>query len=203
MPQLRVLLGFAQASDSDLQTLAGNVLKGMIGNTVFPSPPVTLVALQTALTGFTNAIAAQAQGGTAATAHKNDMREALIALLRQLALYVQQTAKTLADLLSSGFEAVSTNRAQAQLDKPTIGELLNGLSTQLIVRMPPVDNAKAYEVRVSSVPGQWLPGGLYGSTRDMIIHGLTPGTMYTVQVRAIGGLTGYSDWSDPVSHMSM
>ena len=105
MPQLGVLLGFAQASDSDLQTLAGNVLKGM--------------------------------------------------------------------------------------------------TTQLIVRMPPVDNAKAYEVRVSSVPGQWLPGGLYGSTRDMIIHGLTPGTMYTVQVRAIGGLTGFSDWSDPVSHMSM
>ena len=26
---------------------------------------------------------------------------------------------------------------------------------------------------------------------------------YTFQVRAIGGSSGYSDWSDPVSHMSM
>ncbi len=29
------------------------------------------------------------------------------------------------------------------------------------------------------------------------------GTNYSIQVRAVGGLTGYSDWSDPVSHMSM
>jgi hypothetical protein len=26
---------------------------------------------------------------------------------------------------------------------------------------------------------------------------------YTVQARAVGGSTGYSDWSDPVSHMAM
>ncbi|MGH7976559.1 MAG: fibronectin type III domain-containing protein [Limisphaerales bacterium] len=32
---------------------------------------------------------------------------------------------------------------------------------------------------------------------------LTPGAMYSVQVRAVGGSTGYSDWSDPVSHMAM
>jgi len=32
---------------------------------------------------------------------------------------------------------------------------------------------------------------------------LTPGTTYNVQVRAIGGSTGYSDWSDPSSHMSL
>ena len=37
----------------------------------------------------------------------------------------------------------------------------------------------------------------------MPVNGLTPGTNYTFQVRAIGGSTGYSDWSDPVSHMSM
>lgn len=37
----------------------------------------------------------------------------------------------------------------------------------------------------------------------MPLNGLTPGTQYQVQVRAIGGSTGYSDWSDSVSHMSM
>ena len=30
-----------------------------------------------------------------------------------------------------------------------------------------------------------------------------PGVTYTVQVRGVGGTTGYSDWSDPVSHMAM
>jgi hypothetical protein len=35
----------------------------------------------------------------------------------------------------------------------------------------------------------------------MTISGLTPGTTYVFQVRAIGGSTRYSDWSNPVSRM--
>jgi len=37
----------------------------------------------------------------------------------------------------------------------------------------------------------------------MPLNGLTPGTNYSLDVRAVGGSTGYSDWSDPVSHMSL
>jgi hypothetical protein len=39
--------------------------------------------------------------------------------------------------------------------------------------------------------------------RNIIAHGLTPGQVYSVQARAIGGSTGYFDWSDPSSHMVM
>jgi len=35
----------------------------------------------------------------------------------------------------------------------------------------------------------------------MTINNLTPGTTYAFQVRAVGGSTGYTDWSDPVAHM--
>jgi hypothetical protein len=35
------------------------------------------------------------------------------------------------------------------------------------------------------------------------VAGLIPGSIYSMQVRAVGGSTGYSDWSDPVSHMVM
>ena len=42
---------------------------------------------------------------------------------------------------------------------------------------------------------------LLGSRRIRLTN-FTPGTVYTIQVRAIGGFTGYSDWSDPVSHMA-
>ncbi|MEP6821843.1 MAG: fibronectin type III domain-containing protein [Chthoniobacterales bacterium] len=41
------------------------------------------------------------------------------------------------------------------------------------------------------------------STREMVVSGLTPGQMYNFQVRAMGGSTGQSDWSDAVSHMSL
>jgi chitodextrinase len=35
----------------------------------------------------------------------------------------------------------------------------------------------------------------------MTIDGLTAGTTYMFQVRAVGGSTRYSDWSNPVSRM--
>ena len=168
MAQFRVLLGFAQASDHDLETLAGSVITGLTGNVTFPTPPVTLAVLKTALKTFPDAMAAQAQGGTAATAAKDEARQALITPLRKVANYVQETSTTLSELLSSGFEAVSSNRAKTQLAQPQINRLDNGLSSQLIIRMPPVPNAKSYEARISSVAGQFLPSQLFGSTRDMI-----------------------------------
>ena len=36
----------------------------------------------------------------------------------------------------------------------------------------------------------------------LLLTDLTPGTVYTVQVRGIGGSKYYSDWSDPSSHMA-
>src|SRR5438445_9511133 len=90
--QLRVLLGFANAPDHQLEELASSVITNMTGNAAFPTPPVTMAALQVLLTAFTNAIAAQQQGGTAATAAKNQARQDLIDALRQLAAYVQNTS---------------------------------------------------------------------------------------------------------------
>jgi hypothetical protein len=39
--------------------------------------------------------------------------------------------------------------------------------------------------------------------RRLVLENLTPGTVHAIQVRAVGGSTGYSYWSDPVSHMAM
>lgn len=69
-------------------------------------------------------------------------------------------------------------------------------------------NARAYEARFALIgtggtPGPRLPTQLFTSSRGMKITSLTPGGMYTFQVRAVGGSTGYSDWSDAVSHMSL
>ncbi len=212
MPQLRVLLGFTNAPDHALEETAGAVIEGLYDNPNFPdppTPPITKVQLQAGLASFTAAIAAQAQGGPAATAHKNNMRAALIALLRKLAGYVQENCDNdLAKLLSSGFEAVSTNRAQSPLEAPTITDIINGNSGQLIVSVTPVKNAKTYEGRYALAPagamqGPWQSAGLFTNSRAMVVDELTPGQNYVFQFRAVGGSTGYSDWSDPVGHMSM
>ena len=129
----------------------------------------------------------------------------LVALLRQLASYVQNNSNNnLGTLLSSGFEAVSTNRASVPLDAPGILSIDNGNSGQLLVKVSPVANAKAYEVRYAALaPGPWQDGGLFTNSRSMPVNNLTPGTNYSFQVRAIGGSTGYSGWCDAVSHMSL
>ena len=134
MALLRVLLNFTHSSDHVLEETAAHVLAGMFGGATatFPSPPVTRAALQTAATNFAAAIAAQKDGGPSATAAKQVAADALIGLLRQCALYVQTTvqlipneAAAMAALLSSGFDAVSTSRAQHPLDTPQIRDIKN------------------------------------------------------------------------------
>ena len=207
--QLRVLLGFSSAGDHQLEELAGSVIQKMTGNPAYLTPPVTLIAVQAALTAFTAAIAAQQHGGTAATADKNNKRDALIELLRQLAGYVQANCNNdLATLLTSGFDAVSSGNAQQPLAAPVIQNLDNGISGQLVARVKPVANARTYEIRYAALgaggtPGPWLSGGMCTNSRAIPINGLTPGTIYVGEIRAIGGSTGFSDWSNAVSHMSM
>ena len=175
----------------------------LTGNAAFPTPLVPLLTLGAAQTAFHNALLAAALGGLQLTAIKNEKRTALEDLLRQEASYVQAIAShNLSTLLSSGFENSSTNRTSTQLNAPVIVGLDNGLATQLILRMQPVSNARSYEVQTKN-GGGWTPAGVFTQSRGIVLPGLTPGQNYSVQARAIGGSTGYSDWSDPVSHMVM
>jgi hypothetical protein len=199
-----VSLSFAQLPDAALDEFTGQVIAGLTGNAAFPTPTVSLADLGTAKTAFEDALTAMTNGGKQATAAKDAAREALVNLLRQEANYVQGAANNdLAVLLSSGFQAASNNRTQTQLTKPSIQDILNEISTQLVVRGRPVANARAYEAQVKNGTGGFVPAGTFTKVSRMVVSGLTPGQTYTVQIRAVGGSTGYSDWSDPVSHMAM
>jgi hypothetical protein len=94
------------------------VLIGLMkDNATYPSPPVTLANVQTAKDDFTAKIAAAKAGGPADTAAKNNSRQTLVSHLQSLASYVQiQCNNDKAILLSSGFQAASTNRTQAPLE---------------------------------------------------------------------------------------
>ena len=206
--QIRVLMDFVSMSDPSLDEFSETVISNLTGNTSFPTPPVTLPALQALLDTFAAAIGDKAQGGTAATSAKNDARAALVDALRQIALYVQVTSNNnLTMLLTSGFQAASTNHTQTPLAQPVIQDLINGNTGELVARLKPVANARAYEIRYATSTGgtlgQWQNGGIGTNSRNLTLTGLTPGTTYTVEVRAIGGSTGYSDWSNAVTHMSM
>ena len=123
--------------------------------------------------------------------------------------YVQENhGNDLAKLLASGFEAASTTKTSGPLEAPTIKDIINSGTGKLTLRVIAVDNARMYEVRYALIgsggtPGPYQVGGTFSSTRNILIADLTPGSTYQFQVRALGGSTGQSDWSDPVSHMSM
>ena len=212
MALLRVSIAFAQAADHVVEETAGHVLAGLYAaaTATFPTPPVTKTALQGALTSFTAAIAARQQGGPAAAAAKQVAEDALIGVLRQDALYVQQVVQGIADpgasmaaLLASGFEAVSTNRHQSPLAVPHIKDVQNVGAGRLKLVIGAVPNARVYEAQSQTGAGEWMSAGLYQNSRGIVVTGLTPGTNYTFQVRAVGGSTGQSDWSNPVGHMSL
>jgi hypothetical protein len=44
--------------------------------------------------------------------------------------------------------------------------------------------------------------GIFPNTKDILIPDLTPGTVYSVRVRAVGGSTKYTGWSAALSLMS-
>jgi len=48
----------------------------------------------------------------------------------------------------------------------------------------------------------WLNGPVCTQMRNIPIPGLTPGKTYDCRIQYVGGLTGFSDWSDVVSHMA-
>ena len=204
MATYRTSLAFTRLSDAPLNSFAENSVVKMNGNPAFPAPAVALAAVTTAQLAFSNASNAAMQGGKQATAAKNAAREALISLLRQNAAYVQSVAgDDLVALLSSGFDAMSTSRTRIMLPQPAVERVENPQSTKLALRLTPVPTARAYEVRISYGSTGWQAVGVFTYSRPILIEGLTPGTTYTMQARAIGGTTGYSDWSDPVSHMAM
>ena len=201
--QFKVSYSFVSLPDTAIADFTDTIINALTGNAGFPTPTVPLATLATQKTDFLTKLAATAQGGTLATSAKNDAWGVLAGSLRQLAAYVQSLAgndQTL--LISSGFQPTSTNRAQSPLVTPVVQRIDNGMSGQLIVRLSPVPNARAYEGQIKNGTGGWQPAGIFTQARRIELDGLTPGSTYMVQFRAIGGSTGQSDWSDPMSHIS-
>ena len=210
--KVTVKTGFGVLSDSQAIATAGAVIKGLYAEKSLATPPVDQATLQTAVDDLNGAIAAlQAQGGgVAATAMKNKKREVLDGLLRKLAHYVQANRNDDVQIvLSRGFQARTTSvRSLNPPDKVQIVSVDNGHTTQLVAKVKKVPRAKAYEVRIAAVGagntvGPFQQGGLFTDSRSITITGLTPGTVYAVQVRAYGASNTAGDWSDAVTHMCM
>src|SRR5277367_4610888 len=113
---IRVALYFAAYSDNELNGFASLSVSCLTNNPLTPDLPVKATALSALQVDFADKLTAAQQGGKIETARKNQARTVLIAALRQNAAYVQSLALTdLADVLSTGYDVVSTNKTQSPL----------------------------------------------------------------------------------------
>eukprot|EP00903_Cladosiphon_okamuranus_P004033 g4031.t1 len=194
--------------DSGILDTADGVSKNLYAATAdFPSPPVEKTVLDAASTALKDAKAAMVQGGTAATAERDIRKQELYDLLKKLAAYVtQESRNNLNILLSSGFEAVSTNRASEQLPAPSTLTIRNGMANQSLTTVKSIKNSRGYELQYAPVEeetgswGDWVEVPFSTSSRNIPVGNLKSGKQYIYRVRAMGGSTGYSDWSEGVIH---
>jgi hypothetical protein len=191
----RVSRVFKTYSDSDLEVFGNNVASNLDAKK-FPNLPVSPSDIGELTGEFSTALAATISGGPKETAVKDKARKALLEALNQDANIVEVVAKhDLELLLTSGYQPASTNRASVPLDPPAVAGLENLASTQVLLRLVAVTNAKSYQVQLSADSGKtWQEACISPQARRIVLTNLTPGTTYVVRARAIGGSTGASDW---------
>ena len=200
----RVALSFARKIDTDLIAFVRNVITMMTGNAQYASPTPALAALTTAVNDFETAVHDALDGGKIAIATRNASRVNLLAMIRQLAAYVQANCGTdLLALLSSGFEAVRAPSPAGILAAPQNPRLsLTGKSGELMFRFDRVNNTNNYSIQTApAASGPWEDEDLSTSTR-VLLGGLTPGEVLWARACA-NGSAGASEWTAPTTAMAI
>ena len=202
---LKVLASFYKLSDVDVVKNGITVQTNMTGNPKFPNSPVDLAVLKTGLDSLSALIAEAADGSKKVIARKNQQREVVIGMLRLLARYVEVVSLSdPAAFQASGFQLASTTKTQSAPLSEKIRKIDHGTNSgQVLVWIQPVRQAGSYELRYGpavngGAPTNWTTQGVLMVKSPAVLTGLTPGTTYFFQARALLK-EGYTDWTDSVT----
>jgi hypothetical protein len=172
--------------------------------TKFTNLPVAPKDIKASADDLSAKLAATITGGTVETAAKNNAFDVLSDALNSDANIVEVVAANNMELLlGTGYLPASTNHGSSPLDDTSIVSLLNNGTTQVLLQLLPVRNAKTYQVQTSTDGGKtWVEACISTQARRIAIPNLVPGTTYAIRARAIGGSTGASNWTGSGSIMS-
>ena len=99
---------------------------------------------------------------------------------------------------------MSTNRAQSVLAAPEIIAVEYGQTGEIKVRVKGDPNRRAIQGRIKNAAGgEFGPLITFKSSKEIIFDSLTSGVTYVMQLIGLGGSTGLSDWSEPVSKIAL
>jgi len=213
---IKAKLGLGHQAAQDVLNASLNVSNNFFASAFFsaasgtPAYPVDQATLKAANDTLQSAIAAAAGGSKQAITAKNHAKDAVVALLDQLATYVSVNSKgDMNAFMSSGFTPKSTAKTKTPPVSETIKKIVPApLSGQMLVYLMKFPGAKTYLLQWG-VPG---PGGALPTTWSSMpvdnirlpatVTGLTPGTTYVFQARAVIQ-NGYSNWGDPIARIAV
>ena len=206
---IKASLGFKKAPAKDVLARATAVLGGVFTDKDdYSNPPVDQATLKSQIEALSAGIAASLDGGKIAIAAREHLKEVVIKSLRQLGHYVEENCKdNLETFLKSGFQPVLTTPTSTPPLSDAIRKIVHGTNSgQMKVSLMAQAGALSYQFRRAPVGpggalGDWVEQPV-GSTRPaVLVTGLTPGTAYAFQVRAVTN-DGYTDWSASVTRIA-
>jgi len=205
MSLFRISLGFAEYADKDIDDFATKVCGCLTTNgALFTGLPVTVPNLTTAQGNFHIAVSNVKGAGTNATKDKEAKKTILLGLLRQNALFIQGiVGMTAANARLSGYDVIESGpHAPVAVNVPEIQKITNEAPGKLRVKVkaPKGYNFLEYQVTVGTAAPRLV--GSFPSTRDNVLEDLVSCQLHVVQCRAVYGGNRFSEWSDPVSHMT-
>ena len=207
---IKAITGFRDLTAAVVLSTANAIYAGMNGNVNIAAPPspFDLPTLLAANQALATANAAALDGGTKAIAQRDHQKEVVVKLLQQLAKYVEANCKDdMTIFLSSGFKAASSAKTATPPVSESIRKIeLGANSGEMLVTLMKYPGASSYELRwapvpAGGVPTAWINQPITSIRPAATISGLTPGTVYAFQARAVVK-SGYSDYGDSVTQMA-
>jgi hypothetical protein len=186
----KVVKAFKQLADAKLLTFAQNVTASM-GNAVavFPTPAPALADINTAIGNYAELLQLAADRSKSQVMLKNQAKQALLALLSQLADYVNLTGQGDGGVLvQSGFDLNKVPQP-VSLKAPTRVMVLDGgNSGELVLKFKSVTGASSYLFQYTTdatlAEAGWV--SIASTTTSYTFSDLTKGATYYCKAVAVG-----------------
>jgi hypothetical protein len=209
MSKIKAAIDFDHYTGPALAPVAQNIHDKMLLNAAtFPTPPISMAALQTKIDTFERTLAAKSSRAMADFLAFNAARTDLEAALSTLGNYVNVVAQGNAVTVGlSGFPSYDTTKTvnPAPPAAPENLFLRHGdLSTTIVARYRPDRSPSMNEAQTCTgdptVEANWHPAGVFSGGKATLT-GLTPGTTVWARFRTIGTKGVMGAWSDPAKIM--
>jgi hypothetical protein len=208
---IKAITAFRGMAPDAVVTAAVNITGTVYNNAKFagaPPQPVDQATLKAATDTLVTANAAAVDGGKKAIQQQKHDKEVVVNFLIQLAHWAEANCQgDMTTFLSSGFQAAASSKPKVPPVSETIRKIVQGTNSgQLLVTLMKFPGAASYEVRWAQAPAGggtsavWNSQPLANVRTPATISGLTPGTTYVIQARAVTK-AGYTDYGQPVNQM--